>query len=437
MISLFGIGYVGTVTAACSAKAERKFVCVDVKLSKVELINRGIAPVVEPFLDELIRTQVEAGNLRATTDVRDAVLDTSLSMICVGTPGDADGRLVTDAVLSVARDIACVLRQKGDFHVVTVRSTVLPGTVEKIAELIAAESGKVLGKDFGVASNPEFLREGTAIADYQSPPFTVIGASCSRTADAVAEVYMSVEAPLFQLKIREAELLKYVCNSFHAAKVAFANEIGALARAMGIDGRRVMEVFVQDTKLNISPAYLRPGPPFGGSCLPKDTRAISYEATTRGLHVPLLQSIEPSNHQHISRILERIRAYGSKKLGFLGLSFKAGTDDLRESPALVILADLLEEGYEIRVHDPDIKTDRLIGANQEFVKAKLPSLPALLEPSVEEVVRFADVLVVSKNLDEYASLRKGRRGGHQRILDLVGLDDATGWSSSKYEGIGW
>ena len=349
-ISIFGLGYVGAVSAVCLAKQGHRIIGVDTNPVKVDLMNKGIAPIVEPGVGELLQQAVTSGRLSATTNLTDAVQHTDLSLVCVGTPSSANGSLNLDQVLRVAEQAGQALRLKNTYHGLVIRSTVLPGTVEKAASVIARESGKQLGRDFGVADNPEFLREGTSVFDFENPPYTVVGGTDETIVNMLAQMYAGISAPFHAVKVREAELLKYACNSFHAVKVTFANEIGAVCKKLGIDSHAVMKIFIEDTKLNISPYYLKPGFAFGGSCLPKDVRAITYEARRLDVAAPLLQSLMPSNDAQIQRTIDWVVQTKRRKIGILGLSFKQDTDDLRESPIVTVVEASACRKREYRQH---------------------------------------------------------------------------------------
>lgn len=433
---MFGLGYVGSVTAACLARLGHSVVGVDTNEAKVRDVSAGRTPVLEPGLAELIAAESAGGRLSATTDAAAAVAASDLSMICVGTPSAPNGSLNLDAVVRVARSIGAALA--GDQrHTVVVRSTVLPGTTERVVvPEIEGASGLQAGSDFGVGVNPEFLREGVAVADFADPPKTVIGELDRASGDAVEGLYGDLRAPRFRTPLRVAEVVKYVDNAFHALKIAFANEIGTFCRAADVDSHEVMEVFLADRRLNISEAYLRPGFAFGGSCLPKDLRAIVYAARRADLSLPLLESILPSNEQHLQRTLDLVLALGRKRVGMLGLAFKPGIDDLRESPLVELAEQLIGKGYDLRIHDPAVSISRLVGANRAYVAEHLPHLADLLVDTLEEVMDHAEVCVVGTVSPESAEAVAAAAGLH--VIDLVRLEDALDRrGEERYVGVAW
>jgi GDP-mannose 6-dehydrogenase len=416
-LSIFGLGYVGTVCAACFAELGHRVIGIDKSPIKVDLIHRGKSPVIEPGLAEKVAQAVASERLTATLDATEAVLRTDISIICVGTPSAGNGALDLAAVRQVATDIGNALKVKKRPHTIVVRSTVLPGTTrELVVPLIEMASGQVAGKDFKVAFNPEFLREGCAIADFKSPAKTVVGAFDPETAEEIIALYGDVAGAKIAVPIETAELAKYVDNSWHALKVAFANEVGTIAKALGIDGRSVMDIFLQDTRLNVSSAYLRPGFAFGGSCLPKDLRALTHLAHSRDLSLPLIESVLPSNAMLISRGTEWILAQPGQRIAFLGISFKAGTDDVRESPYVALVKSLLAAGRSLRIYDPNVHLSQLIGANKEFLMRE-PQLVDLLQDDVVSTVEWADVVVVTTSDPHFASALSSARAD-QIVLQL-------------------
>jgi GDP-mannose 6-dehydrogenase len=437
-VSVFGLGYVGCVTSACLAKGAIDVVGVDVNEAKVDLVNSADSPVLEPGLDALISDAVAAGRLRATRDGNGAVLDTDVSLVCVGTPSNSNGSLDLRHVESVCSEIGAALAGKNQWHLVVIRSTVLPGTVERnLIPLLEAHSGKRVGSGFGVCMNPEFLREGSAIDDYFLPSLVVIGESDTRSGDVLERLYNTVMTRPFRTSIATAEMVKYTCNAFHALKVAFANEIGSIARRNDVDGRVVMDIFSSDRLLNVSTAYLRPGFAFGGSCLPKDMRALLYRAMEQDVKVPLLEGALMSNQEHIQRATELVQQSGSKRVGILGLSFKNGTDDVRESPAVAVAETLVGRGYDVSIFDDDVDPQRLVGANRAALERELPHIAALMRASVEDVLAQCDVIVVTKSSSKFRDLGPRLREG-QKIVDLVGIDSETGSiAEGAYEGICW
>ncbi|HEV2705673.1 MAG TPA: UDP-glucose/GDP-mannose dehydrogenase family protein [Pyrinomonadaceae bacterium] len=435
-LSIFGLGYVGCVSAACFAKEGHEVVGVDVSETKVEIVNAGKSPIVEQGIGELIGEMVAAGRLRATTSAAEGVRDSDVSLVCVGTPSHANGSLDLTYVKRVCQEIGRALEEKRTRHTVVIRSTMLPGTIEStVIPTLEVYSGKKAGRDFGVCINPEFLREGTSLKDFYAPPFTLIGADEEEVAMAVRRLYSGIDAPLYVVGIKAAEMVKYSCNCFHALKVSFANEIGNVCKALGIDSHQVMEVFCQDTKLNLSPYYLKPGFAFGGSCLPKDLRAINYKAKELDVEVPLLASILPSNRMQVERAVEMVLRTGSKRVGILGFSFKAGTDDLRESPMVALIETLLGKGLQLSIYDRDVSLARLFGANKEYIEREIPHISQLMRASIDEVVEASDVLVVGNKAEEFREVGAKLRDG-QTLIDLVRIFDKR-VSDESYQGICW
>ena len=426
-ISVFGMGYVGSVTAACFAAQGHSVVGVDVNPNKVKMLNAGQAPLVEPSLGDLISEAVRAGRLRATTDAGEAVQASELSLICVGTPSLKSGRLDLSGVERVAGSLGVALAAKQGFHTIAIRSTILPGTIDTLVlPTLEARSGKRASTDFAVCYNPEFMREGTAVADFYAPPLTVIGAHDPQHARPVADLYGFLKTPAIQTDIRVAEMLKYVCNIFHALKIAFANEVGTLAKAAGVDSHTLMRIFCSDEKLNISRAYLEPGFAFGGSCLPKDLRAILYRAKEMDLKLPVLEAILPSNQLHIERATDIILGTERKRIGILGLSFKANTDDLRESPMVALVKSLLGEGCQLKIYDPQVNLSAIVGANKEFLESTIPHISVLLEPTLEAVLQQCEVIVLGRDAKDFPELPSLLRPNHvviqlQRSRSLEGI----------------
>lgn len=436
-VAVFGLGYVGCVSAACLARDGHHVIGVDVVAQKVDAVAGGRSPVIEPGLDELVREMVRAGRLRATSDSRMAVHQSEVSLICVGTPGNGNGSLNLRFIQNVCRQIGAALATHDSYHVVVVRSTVLPGTVQDVLiPLLERESGRVAGKDFGVCMNPEFLREGTALQDYYAPSHVIIGELDQTSGDRVAFLYRAVDAQVRRTSIHTAEMLKYVNNAFHAVKVVFANEVGAMCKAHGIDGQELMELFCEDWRLNISPAYLKPGFAFGGSCLPKDLRALLYRAKDRDVECPMLSAALRSNQHQIERGIRMVESTGYKKIGILGLSFKAGTDDVRESPVVALVETLVGRGYQVCIYDDTVDPNRLMGANRLFLERELPHIASLMRPSIDDVTSEAEVVVVTNTSSAFREVGRFIRED-QILIDLAGIARNHGDRPARYEGINW
>lgn len=436
-VSVFGLGYVGSVSAASFAADGHTVVGVDVNPTKVRSLNEGRSPIVENGLDELIRDNVASGRLRATTNTSEAVRDTDLSLICVGTPSRRNGSLDLTYLERVAGQIGEALADKTGYHVVVVRSTVLPGTThEVVIPAVERASGKRYGTGFGVTVNPEFLREGTAIHDFHNPPLTLVGHNYRSDAEPTEALYGHVSAPLITTTIRTAEMIKYASNTWHALKVTFANEIGNLCRRLTIDSHEVMEIFCRDEKLNLSSYYLKPGFAFGGSCLPKDVRALQYRAKEVDLEIPVIQAILGSNQLQIQHAIDEIVETGRKRVGLLGFSFKAGTDDLRESPIVLLAEALLGKGFQLRIYDRNVSLARLVGANKEYINTQIPHLSSLLCDSVEEVIDASEVIVVGNAAPEF-SAAVARTRPDQIVLDLVRVKTPRSEIRADYRGICW
>jgi GDP-mannose 6-dehydrogenase len=437
-VSVFGLGYVGTVTAACLARQGNPVIGVDLNAAKVEAMDAGRSPIVEPEVGDFIAEAHRAGRLHATGDSEKAVLETEISILCVGTPSLRNGKLDLGHVAPVCEQIGSVLRKKRSFHLVVLRSTVLPGTAESVViPALERSSGKRMGKDFGVCVNPEFMREGTAVADFMNPTITVIGARDSAHASVLRQLYRWVPGKVFETSFRSAEMVKYVCNTWHAVKVSFANEIGSVAKGMDVDVESVMEIFTADTKLNISASYLKPGFAFGGSCLPKDVRALHYRAKELDLELPMLESILPSNHAHLERAAEMILGTGKRKIAMLGLSFKAATDDLRESPQVQLVKRLIGEGCELKIWDHSVSLGRLIGSNRQYIEEAIPHVGSLLLPNMEDVVHDAELIVIATR-DVNREVLQTQTRPDQIVIDLVNLEKARRLeSAAELAGICW
>jgi GDP-mannose 6-dehydrogenase len=435
-VSIFGLGYVGTVCSGCLAKEGHEIVGVDPVGTKVELINAGKSPIIEADIEEIIAGAVKSGCLRATADHMQAILQTDLSFVCVGTPSQINGNLDLTHVRHVCEQLGQGLKDKTARHTVIIRSTILPGTMRRMVIPVLEEySGRKAGKDFGVCNNPEFLREGSAVTDFAFPSKTVIGELDKASGDAVAALYEKLNAPVIRTDIETAEMIKYVDNSWHALKIGFANEIGNLCKCFSIDAHRVMEIFCQDKKLNISPAYLKPGFAFGGSCLPKDLRALAYSAKLHDLELPILNAILPSNELQVARGLQLIMKNGRKRIGVLGFSFKEGTDDLRESPMIEIIERLVGKGYDVRIYDKNVRVARLVGANRDFILNRIPHISRLMVDNIDAVLQHAETIVIGNKSTEFESVPQKLHAG-QSLVDFVRISNSRS-NDGEYNGICW
>jgi GDP-mannose 6-dehydrogenase len=435
-ISVIGLGYVGAVSAACLASEGHEIVGVDISEARVALINQGVSPIVEAGLPELISETVSSGHLRATTDILGAVRDTDISIVCVGTPSQINGNLDLSHIRRVCGEIGIALRDKVKAHLVVFRSTMLPGSLRSVAiPTLEEASGKRAGYDFTVCNNPEFLREGTAIKDYYHAAKTVIGECRADAGKPLMELYKNISAPLIVTDIETAEMVKYADNCWHAVKVSFANEIGNLAKAVGIDGHKVMDIFCQDTKLNLSSYYMKPGFAFGGSCLPKDVRALTYKGRSLDLDLPLLNAILPSNAKQVQKGLSMVLGTGKRKIGLLGLAFKAGTDDLRESPLVELLESLIGKGYDLCVYDSNVQMARLVGGNRDYILNHIPHISRLMVGTLDEILDFAEVLVIGNGSEEFRTV-PGRVRAGQIVIDLVRISPEQS-QAGRYDGICW
>ena len=436
-VSVFGLGYVGSVSAACLAHLGHTVIGVDVSAAKVEALSAGRSPIVEARMTELVAEAHRAGRLRATTDAATAVGESEISFVCVGTPSLRSGKLDLTYVERVVRELGAALKQKKSHHVIVLRSTVLPGTTESLViPAVEQASGMKAGAGFSVCYNPEFMREGSAVADFNQPPYTILGAWDANHLTSLRELYKPIASPVFETSIPVAEMVKYVSNAFHAVKVSFANEVGALCKQLGVDTQAVTRIYTSDTKLNISTAYLNPGFAFGGSCLPKDVRALAYRAKELDVDLPLLGSVLPSNAVHVDRAVDAVLRTNKRKIAFLGLSFKAGTDDLRESPQVQVIKRLLGEGCQVRVWDRDVSLGRLAGSNRQYIEEIIPHIGSLLSSEFEEVVKSGDVVVIATKIekDKLAASVTPK----QVVIDLVNLDPANRPRiANSYQGICW
>src|SRR5271154_2983753 len=435
-VSIFGLGYVGTVSAGCLASDGHEVIGVDPVHMKADLINKGRSPIVEVDISEIISSTVGAGRLRATDDPARAVRETELSFVCVGTPSQANGNLDLRYIRRICEQIGEALKTKTTRHTVVIRSTILPGTMHKVVIPTLEEfSGKKAGVDFGVCNNPEFLREGSAGQDFRYPPKTVIGEIDQASGAILAALYEKLEAPLVRTNLETAEMVKYVDNSWHALKIGFANEIGNVCKSLGLDAHEVMKIFCQDRKLNISPAYLVPGFAFGGSCLPKDLRALSYQAKMHDLQLPILTSILPSNEMQIARGVQLITEKGHTRVGILGFSFKAGTDDLRESPLIEVIERLIGKGYDLRIYDKNVNIASLVGANRDFILNHIPHISKLMVSDIDAVLNHAQTVVVGNKDPEFKTVPERLHEG-QFLVDFVRIREGQR-TNGKYDGFCW
>ena len=436
-ISIFGLGYVGAVSLACLARDGHRVIGVDIDPIKLELIRNRKSPILEEGIQELMRDVVNSGRVSVTADAAEAMRETELSFVCVGTPSAANGSQDLTAILRLAEQIGAALALKEEFHTIVIRSTVQPGTVEDhIEPILERASGKKAGVDFGVCFQPEFLREGSSIRDYDHPPYTIVGGNCEAAVEQVRALFQHLETRFLVTNIRVAETLKMACNAFHALKITFANEIGRVSQSMGIDAHEVMRLVCADKRLNISPAYLKPGFAFGGSCLPKDLRALTNIAKQNDVELPMLSSLLASNRVHIDHAVDKILKLGRPKVGMLGLSFKTGTDDLRESPLVLVAKRLLGEGCELRIFDPEVQLSRLLGANRSYIDANIPHLGSLLCASIDEMIGPSDVILVGLQQSALNDALQALVQPGQTVIDLVNLPNRD-LLRCRYEGICW
>ena len=436
-ISIFGLGYVGAVSLACLARDGHKVIGVDVEPAKLALIRGGKTPVVEEGMVDLMAKVVSNGNVSVTSDVREAVLDSEISLICVGTPSAPNGSQDQSAMLRLAHDIGRVMRDKPTPHVFVFRSTLVPGTVEDVLRpIVERESGKKDGVGFHLCFQPEFLREGSSIKDYDKPPFTVVGASSDAPVELLKRLFGHLPCEFYSTSIRAAEMVKYCCNNFHALKITFANETARVCEAMGVDPFAVMDLLCKDRQLNISPAYLKPGFAFGGSCLPKDLRATLHFAKMRDVELPMLSGILGSNRVHIDHAINKVLASGERRIGMIGLSFKTGTDDLRESPLVLMAEHFIGKGLSLSVYDPEVHLSQLLGANRRFIEQHLPHIGSMIRGDIETVIAESGLLVVGiAPLGVRDALERLVRPD-QIVVDLVNLPNAAS-IKGRYEGLCW
>lgn len=437
-LSIFGLGYVGCVSAACFAARGNTIIGIDANPQKTQFLAAGKAPVVEERIGDLTAEQVAAGRLTVSADPAQAVRDSDVTIVCVGTPSAPNGSLSTVYLERATEEIGAGLAAKDSWHVVVYRSTMVPGTCEGLlVPILERASGKRAGVDFGVCVNPEFLREGSSVRDFLDPPKTVVGESDPRSGELVMSLYDGMPGPRFRVPIAVAEMIKYVDNSFHALKVGFANEIGAVSASLGLDSYAVMDVFLADTKLNISQAYLRPGFAFGGSCLPKDIRALTNLARHHDVDVPVLTSLLPSNETHLRRAVDIIIEHGKRDVAIFGLSFKAGTDDLRESPMVELAERLIGKGFRVRIYDANVSLSRLMGANRAYIEERLPHIGELLSADIDDITAHSETFVVGSKDPEVAAVID-TLDPQQLVLDLVRLPGAVELRRRPgYRGIGW
>jgi GDP-mannose 6-dehydrogenase len=436
-ISIFGLGYVGAVSLACLARDGHQVTGVDIDPVKLNLIRSGKSPILEEGIQELMREVVDSGRVSVTDDTDKAIHQTDVSFVCVGTPSAANGSQDLTAILRLAEKIGASLKRKSSFHTIVVRSTVQPGTLEeKIEPILERESGKKSGVDFGLAFQPEFLREGTSIRDYDNPPYTIVGGNCDAAINTVRGIFQHIDTKFLVTNIRVAETLKMSCNAFHALKITFANEVGRVAESMGVDSHEVMRLVCADTHLNISAAYMKPGFAFGGSCLPKDLRALQQIAKQNDVVIPMLSSLLASNRVHIDHAIGKILKLGRPRVGMLGLSFKTGTDDLRESPLVMVAKRLIGEGCELRIFDPEVHLSRLLGANRSYIEANLPHIGSLLCDSLDTMIDNSDVILVGIGQKELNAGLQAKVREDQVVIDLVNLPNRA-QLRCKYEGACW
>lgn len=433
-ISIFGLGYVGCVSLGCLAKNGHNVIGVDISSVKVDQINSGIATIIEKDINTIIAKEYIAGRIKATTDTFQAITRSGISIVAVGTPSTNKGHLDLQYIFNVAENIGQALTGKDSFHIIAIRSTIMPGTCDKFADIVEKASGKKRNVDFAIVDNPEFLREGTAVHDYYNPPLTLIGSDNRKAADKIADLYRKLPGEIIITDLKTAEIMKYINNTFHALKISFGNEIGNICSELGIDSHKVMEIFCKDRQLNISSYYFKPGFAYGGSCLPKDLKGLQTLAHDLYVDVPLIDSIHKTNDIQIQRAVKMIYRYWNKKLGFLGLSFKAGTDDLRNSPAVTVIEALLGKGCDITIYDKNINLAMLTGTNKEYINSRIPHLATLLTDDPCRLIDKSDVIIINTREPEFIKLIADI--DNKIIIDFVRLDDAL-LSKSNYLGVNW
>lgn len=434
-INIYGMGYVGCVSAACLANEGHIVTGIDIDETKVSIINKGRSPIIEKGLPEMIKKGVQSNRFKATVNNAPPA---DVSIVCVGTPSNANGSLNLQHIFRVCEQIGRYIRKTRSYHVVNIRSTILPGTLETLLlPLLTKESKKKAGRDFGICMNPEFMRESSSIHDFYNPPFTIIGEYDKKSGIVVSKLYKNINAPLIKTNIKVAEMIKYACNAFHALKVSFGNEIGNVCKELNIDSHKVMEIFCKDKKLNLSSYYLKPGFAFGGSCLPKDLRALIYKAKELDLELPVMQNILRTNSQQIDIAFEMIRKCEKRNVGVIGLSFKAGTDDLRESPMVELVERLIGKGYNVRIFDKDVSLARIHGANKAYINRVIPHISSLLKKDLKEVTNYSNVLVVGNKCKEFIEYSKNNKHKRNHIIDLVNIKSDGFLHGATYEGICW
>ena len=431
-ISIFGLGYVGCVGTGCLAKSGHNIIGVDVNASKVNLINNGKSTIVEKKIDDIIYNNYKNGRIKATTDSYNAVMNSDVSIICVGTPTDKNGHLNMEYIYQVSKQIGVAVKNKDSFFSIAIRSTVIPGTNRKVGKIIEEISGKKINKDFGVVSNPEFLREGNAVDDFYNPPYTVLASDSPKSLSEMKKVYNKINSEFIQTDIGSAELIKYVDNSFHALKVSFANEMGRICKKLDVDSHNLMNLFVRDETLNISSSYFKPGFAYGGSCLPKDLKALKNIAHDNNIECPIIESIEESNNNHKKMAIALIEEQSWKKIGFLGLSFKEGTDDLRNSPILEVAEHFLSKGCLINIYDSNVSISKLIGDNKKYIDHHIPHLSNLISNKLEQVIEESEIIVISQKIVGIVNLIK--KYPDKIFIDLVRVTSKT---YPNYIGICW
>ena len=433
-LSVFGLGYVGCVSVGCLANNGHQVIGVDVSSTKVDQINQGKATIIEQDIDVIIKEQRDKGNIRATSNAAEAVLESDITIVAVGTPSSDKGHLNLSYIFKVAEDIGLALTNKDSFHIVAIRSTIMPGTCDKFGDIVESVSGKKRNVDFAIVDNPEFLREGTAVADYNNPPLTLIGSDNPEAAQKVGKLYENLPGELIITDLKVAEIMKYVNNTYHALKISFANEIGNICQELDIDSLKVMDIFCKDKQLNISPYYFKPGFAYGGSCLPKDLKGLKTLAHDLYLSIPVIDAIGETNVIQVQRAIKIILKYWNRRLGFLGLSFKAGTDDLRNSPAVDVIEALLGKGCDISIYDKNINLSLITGTNKEYINSKIPHLSNLLVEDPAKMVADSDVIIINTKEQEFSDLLQNAED--KVIIDFANLNESIK-KYPKYMGINW